>query len=64
MTDTIAPRAPRPDDLYAFGIATDPRLSPSGDLVVFTLQTAAPASDGYRHALWAVPADGSAPARR
>ncbi len=64
MTDPTTPRAPHPDDLYAFAIATDPRLSPAGDLVVFTLQTVAPARDGYRRALWAVPADGSNPARR
>ncbi len=64
MTHSTALRAPLPDDLYGFAIPTDPRLSPAGDLVVFTLQTVAPARDGYRHALWAVPADGSAPARR
>lgn len=65
MSDTTpAPRAPRPDDLHAFRIATDPRLSPSGDRVAFTVQTVAPTKDGYRHALWSVPTDGSAPATR
>lgn len=58
------PRPFRPDDLYRFRVATDPRLSPSGDRVVFVVQTVAPAKDGYRHALWSVPADGSAEARR
>ena len=53
------PRPFRPDDLYRFRIATDPRLSPSGDRVVFTVQTVAPTKDGYRHALWSVPTDGS-----
>ncbi|MEA2538228.1 MAG: hypothetical protein QOF11_2462 [Chloroflexota bacterium] len=31
---------------------------------MFTLQTVAPTKDGYRRALWAVPTDGSEPARR
>ena len=63
-TDPRVRRAPRPDDLYAFRIPTEPRLSPSGERVVFTLQSVAPAKDGYRHALWTVPTDGSAPASR
>ena len=57
-------RPARPDDLYALRIATDPRLSPDGRWVAFTVQTAAPRNDGYRHAIWLVPADGSAPARQ
>ena len=57
-------RPARPDDLYALRIATDPRLSPDGRWVAFTVQTAAPRRDGYRHAIWLVPADGSAPARQ
>ncbi len=54
----------RPDDLYRFRIATDPRLSPDGALAVFTVQTVAPAKDGYRQALWAVPTDGDGEARQ
>ena len=54
----------RPDDLYQFRVATDPRLSPDGSLAVFTVQTVAPGKDGYRHALWAVPTDGGGAARR
>ncbi len=54
----------RPDDLYAFRVATDPHLSPDGSLVVFTVQTVAPAKNGYRHALWAVETDGDGRARR
>ncbi len=54
----------RPDDLYRFRVPTDPRLSPDGSLAVFTVQTVAPGKDGYRHALWMVPTDGSAPARQ
>jgi acylaminoacyl-peptidase len=57
-------RAPRPDDFYAFRLATEPRLSPDGRRIVFTLQTVAPAKDGYRRSLWTVPADGRGPARR
>ena len=53
------PRPARPDDLYRLRVALDPRLSPDGRTIVFTLQTVAPTFDGYRHALWSVPADGS-----
>ena len=58
------PRPPAPDDLYRLRIPTDPRLSPDGAAVAFTLQAVAPGKDGYRHAIWAVPADGSAEARQ
>jgi dipeptidyl aminopeptidase/acylaminoacyl peptidase len=54
----------RPDDLYRFRIATDPRLSPDGSLAVFTVQTVAATKDGYRHALWAVPTLGDSPAHQ
>ncbi|HEX2754684.1 MAG TPA: S9 family peptidase [Candidatus Limnocylindrales bacterium] len=57
-------RSFRPDDLYRFRIATDPRLSPDGSLAVFTVQTVAPAKDGYRHALWAVATDGDGSPRQ
>jgi acylaminoacyl-peptidase len=56
-----ATRPFRPDDLYRLRIATDPRLSPDGSTVVFTLQTVAPGKDGYRHAIWAVATDGGEP---
>jgi dipeptidyl aminopeptidase/acylaminoacyl peptidase len=52
-------RPPRPDDLYRLRIPTEPRLSPDGHLAVVTLQTVAPGFDGYRHALWLVPTDGT-----
>jgi dipeptidyl aminopeptidase/acylaminoacyl peptidase len=58
------PRAASPDDLYRLRVATDPRLSPDGRAIVFAVQTVAPTFDGYRQALWSVPADGSAPARQ
>jgi len=54
----------RPEDLHRFRIPTDPRLSPDGDLVAFTVQVVTPSRDGYRHAIWVAPADGSAPARQ
>jgi acylaminoacyl-peptidase len=57
-------RPPRPDDLFRLRIATEPRLSPDGRLVAFTLQTVAPGFDGYRHAIWLVPADGSTQPRQ
>ena len=49
-----AARPFRPDDLYRFRIATEPRLAPDGARAVFTVQTVAPGKDGYRQALWAV----------
>ncbi len=58
------PRPAQPEDLDRFRIPTEPRLSPDGRSVVFTLQTVAPRRDGYRHALWLVPTDGSTPARQ
>jgi dipeptidyl aminopeptidase/acylaminoacyl peptidase len=58
------PRPPRPEDLYRLRVPTEPRLSPDGKLVAFTLQTVAPTQDGYRHAIWLVQVDGSAPARQ
>ncbi|HET7026636.1 MAG TPA: S9 family peptidase [Candidatus Limnocylindrales bacterium] len=57
------PRPPQPEDVYRFRVPSDPRLSPDGGRVVFTIQTAAPAFDGYRHAIWTVPAGGSTEAR-
>jgi len=38
------PRAPRPDDLYAFAIPTDPRLSPDGATTAFVVETVVPAN--------------------
>jgi acylaminoacyl-peptidase len=56
-------RPPRPEDIYRFRIPTDPQLSPDGELVALAIQVAAPGRDAYRHAIWLVPADGSAPPR-
>ena len=57
-------RPARPEDLYRLSIATDPRLSPDGRWVAFTVQRPSQKRDGYRHAIWLVPADGSAPPRQ
>ena len=53
-----------PEDLYRFRIPTDPQLSPGGELVAMTVQSVAPGRDGYRHALWLTPADGSTEPRQ
>jgi acylaminoacyl-peptidase len=53
-----------PEDLYRFRIPTDPQLSPDGELVAMTVQSVAPGRDGYRHALWLAPADGSTEPRQ
>ena len=55
------PRPPRPEDLYRLRVATEPRLSPDGRFVAVTLQTVAPAFDGYRSAIWLVPSEGGEP---
>ena len=57
-------RPARPEDLYRLSIATDPRLSPDGRWVAFTVQQPSQKRDGYRHAIWLVPSDGSAPPRQ
>ena len=57
-------RPPQPEDLYRFRIPTDPRLSPDGEWIAFTVQAATRGRDAYRHAIWLAPADGSAAARQ
>ena len=58
------PRSARPDDLYRLAVPFDPRLSPDGTHVAFTLKRAAVGKDAYRHSIWLVPVDGSTPARQ
>src|SRR5688500_9458622 len=58
------PRPPAPEDLARLRIPTEPRLSPDGRLVAFTVKTAAPTHDGYRSAIWLAPTDGSRRARQ
>jgi dipeptidyl aminopeptidase/acylaminoacyl peptidase len=57
------PRPARPDDLYRLAVPTDPRLSPDGRRVAFTVKTSAAGRDGYRQAVWLAPTDSSADAR-
>jgi dipeptidyl aminopeptidase/acylaminoacyl peptidase len=57
-------RGARPDDLYRISVPTDPRLTPDGGRVVFTVQTVAPGADGYRTAIWAADAPGAGRAAR
>jgi dipeptidyl aminopeptidase/acylaminoacyl peptidase len=58
------PRPARPDDLYRILVPFDPRLSPDGRHVAFTVRRPSVGNDGYRDAIWSAPADGSAPARQ
>jgi len=58
------PRPARPDDLYRVAVPYDPRLSPDGRTVAFTVKSPSRANDGYRESVWSAPTDGSAPARR
>ena len=58
------PRPARPDDLYRLQAPFEPRLSPDGRTVAFTVKRTAVGYDGYRHAIWTAPVDGSADARR
>jgi len=61
---TRSPTRPfRPEDLYRLRVATEPRLSPDGSQVAFSLQTVSPGKDGYRHAICAVGTDGEGPRR-
>ena len=58
------PRPARPDDLYRLAVPFDPRLSPDGSRVVFTVKRSAVGRDGYRQAIWSAPVDGSEPAHQ
>src|SRR3954469_7540053 len=57
-------RPPRPEDLFDLRVPVEVALSPDGTRVAFTVKAANPRRDGYRTALWIVPADASAPARQ
>jgi dipeptidyl aminopeptidase/acylaminoacyl peptidase len=50
-------RAPRPEDLYRINVPSDPRLSPDGEWVAFTVQRVAPTFDAYRTSIWLAPTD-------
>jgi len=53
-----------PDDLYALRFLMDAQISPDGARVAFAVRTVNEERDGYRSALWLVPADGSSDARQ
>ena len=57
-------RGPRAEDLYALRVPTDVRISPDGERIAFVVKESNPDKDGYRTAIWLVPADGSAPPRQ
>jgi dipeptidyl aminopeptidase/acylaminoacyl peptidase len=50
-------------DLYSFKWAADPRISPDGTDIVYTVVSVTPKHDNYQTALWIVPASGG-PARQ
>ena len=58
------PRPARHDDLYRLAIPFDPRLSPDGKRVAFTVKRTSVGKDGYRQSIWIAPVDGSAAARQ
>jgi dipeptidyl aminopeptidase/acylaminoacyl peptidase len=60
----VAKRPPRPDDLYRIGVPTDPRLSPDGSAVTFTVQRVGAAFDKYRTSVWIAPTSGNDPPRQ
>ncbi len=53
-----------PEDVYALTGAGDPRVSPDGQTIAFTVWSVDKESNDYRGAVWLSPMDGSAPPRR
>lgn len=60
----MPPRRIAIDDLYRLQVLSEPRLSPDGQTVVFTLQRVDRRTEKKYTNLWIVPADGSAPPRQ
>ncbi len=58
------PRPARPDDLYRLAVPTDPRVSPDGRTVAFSVTRSSVGRDGYRRSIWMAPADGRGEARQ
>ena len=57
-------RGMQPDDVYRLTGAVDPRLSPDGATVAYVQTWVDEDEHDRRSAIWAAPADGSAPPRR
>lgn len=57
-------RAPSAEDLYALRVPMEVRISPDAERIAFSVKESNPDKDGYRTAIWLVPADGSTPARK
>src|SRR5207248_4335588 len=53
-----------PEDVYALAGAADPRLSPDGRTVAFSVWSIDKDANEYRGAIWTVPLDGSRAARK
>jgi dipeptidyl aminopeptidase/acylaminoacyl peptidase len=53
-----APRAITASDLYQFRWIADPRISPDGSQIAYTLVTVTEKHDGYATAVWIVPSSG------
>ena len=58
------PRSRRPieaEDVLAFAVVDEPRLSPDGETVAYTRKLADAAANAYRSAIWTVPFKGGTP---
>jgi Tol biopolymer transport system component len=53
-----------PADLFRLQWVSEARIAPDGRTLAFTVTRLDEEADDYRSAIWVVPADGSAPARR
>jgi dipeptidyl aminopeptidase/acylaminoacyl peptidase len=63
VTAAATRRAARPEDLYRIVVPTDPRLSPDGRRVTFTVQRVRPSFDGYAASIWIADTDDAADPR-
>lgn len=54
----------KPEHVYDLTAAGDPRVSPDGRTVAYTVMTVDRDKNRYRSAIWLSPADGSAPPRK
>src|SRR4051795_7220989 len=54
----------KPEDVYALASVVDPRLSPDGRSVAYTVSRVDEEANAYRTAIWVAPLDGSAAPRQ